>query len=79
LMLRTAQSLPQKGLSTLPFDAGRFPPTSPACYRATWQLAATRTGLTPASDDELTTKDHLQPVTSSLLSARRPEGNPQDY
>jgi hypothetical protein len=33
-------------------------------------LAATRTGLTPASDDELTTKDHLHQVSSSLLGAR---------
>jgi integrase len=41
-------------LSTLGFDAGRFPPTPPACYRATWQLP--RTGLTSTSDDELTAK-----------------------
>jgi hypothetical protein len=26
------------GLLTLGFDAGRFPPTPPACYRASWQL-----------------------------------------
>jgi hypothetical protein len=39
-------------------------------------LAATRTGLTPASDDELTTKDHLQPATSSLLGARKTEAKP---
>ncbi len=37
-MLRTAQSLPPTGLLTLGFDAGRFPPTPPACYRASWQL-----------------------------------------
>jgi len=37
-MLRTAQSLPLKGLSTLGFDAGRFPPTPPVCYQASWQL-----------------------------------------
>jgi hypothetical protein len=42
-------------------------------------LAATRTGLTPASDDELTTKDHLQPVTSSLLGARIIEANKIGY
>jgi hypothetical protein len=37
-------------------------------------LAATRTGLAPAGDDELTTKDHLQgKVTSSLLGARKIE------
>jgi hypothetical protein len=38
LTLRTARSLPPKGLSTLGFDAGRFPPAPPACYRASWQL-----------------------------------------
>jgi hypothetical protein len=37
-MLRAGQSLPPKGLSTLRFDAGRFPPTPAACYRASWQL-----------------------------------------
>ena len=37
-MLRTVQSLPLAGLSTLRFDAGRFPPTPTACYRASWQL-----------------------------------------
>jgi hypothetical protein len=34
LTLRTARLLPLTGLSTLGFDAGRFPPTPPACYRA---------------------------------------------
>ena len=34
LTLRTAQSLPHYGLLTLHFDAGRFPPTPAACYRA---------------------------------------------
>jgi hypothetical protein len=37
-MLRTAQLLPLKGLLTLHFDAGRFPPTPAACYRAPWRL-----------------------------------------
>ena len=37
-MLRAGQSLPPKALSTLRFDAGRFPPTPAACYRASWQL-----------------------------------------
>lgn len=37
-MLRTAALLPLAGLSTLGFDAGRFPPTPPVCYRASWQL-----------------------------------------
>src|SRR4029453_3427142 len=29
---------PPLGLLTLRFDAGRFPPTPAACYRASWQL-----------------------------------------
>jgi hypothetical protein len=37
-MLRTAQSLPPTGLSTLGFDPTRFPAEPPACYRASWQL-----------------------------------------
>jgi hypothetical protein len=37
-MLRTVSSLPLAGPLTLGFDAGRFPPTPPACYRASWQL-----------------------------------------
>jgi len=37
-MLRAGQLLPPKGHSTLGFDTGRFPPTPPACYRASWQL-----------------------------------------
>jgi hypothetical protein len=37
-MLRTAWSLPLHRLWTLRFDAGRFPPTPAACYRAPWRL-----------------------------------------
>src|SRR6266540_4927021 len=37
-MLRAGQSLPPTGLSTLRFDAGRFPPTPAACYWPSWQL-----------------------------------------
>jgi hypothetical protein len=37
-MLRTAQSLPPKGLLTLGFDPARFQTKPPACYRASWQL-----------------------------------------
>ena len=49
-MLRTVQSLPLEGLLTLHFDAGRFPD---AGSLLPGPLAATRTGLTPAGDDEL--------------------------
>jgi hypothetical protein len=34
VMLRTAQSLPLKGLSTLGFDPIRFQTKPPVCYRA---------------------------------------------
>ena len=44
-----------------PHEAARLLPVLPT---------ATRTGLTPASDDELTTRDHLHEVTSGLLVAR---------
>jgi len=37
-MLRTAQSLPPTGLSTLGFDPARYQTEPPACYRAPWQL-----------------------------------------
>ena len=37
-MLRTGRLLPPPWLSTLRFDAGRFPPTPAACYRAPWRL-----------------------------------------
>ena len=35
-MLRTAELLPPKGLSTLGFDPTRFQTEPPACYRASW-------------------------------------------
>ncbi len=38
MTLRTGRLLPPKGPSTLGFDAGRFPPTPPACYPAPWRL-----------------------------------------
>jgi hypothetical protein len=37
-MLRTVQSLPFTGLSTLGFDPARFQTEPPVCYRASWQL-----------------------------------------
>src|SRR5215210_9381869 len=60
-MLRTAQSLPQEWA----FDTGLRPRPLPdeAASLLPGPLAATRTGLTPASDDELTTQD--QPPTRS--------------
>jgi hypothetical protein len=69
-MLRTASSLPLAGLLTLGSDPARFPAEPPACYRV---LAATRTGPSPAGDDELTNSKIRCYVTASppaLLGAR---------
>src|SRR3954454_8414680 len=68
-MLRTVQSLPP----CRAFDTGLRPDPFPdrAASLLPGLLAATRTGLPPASDDELTTAD--QPPTRStscLLGAR---------
>jgi hypothetical protein len=60
-MLRTAQSLPLKGLSTLSFDAGRFPPTLPACYRAIWQL--------PGPDSHRQATTSLRPKTTYMVTS----------
>ena len=38
VMLRTASSLPPKGLLTPGSGPARFPTGPPACYRASWQL-----------------------------------------
>jgi integrase len=77
-MLRTASSLPLTGPSTLGFDPARFQTKPPVCYRA--HLAATRTGLPPASNDELTNTDpplrHGDPPV--LLGARVIEVKPSD-
>jgi hypothetical protein len=72
-MLRTAQSLPLQGLLTLGFDAGRFPPTPPACYRASWQLPGPDSHRQATTS--LSTTDHLSTMTSCLLVARKIEVN----
>jgi hypothetical protein len=61
-MLRTAHLHPlDTGPWTLGFDPGPLPDQAVSLLPRL--LAATRTGLTPASDDELEQKDH--PVTST--------------
>ena len=60
-MLRAGRSLPAKGLSTLRFNAGRFPPTLAACYRASWQLP--RPDFHRLADTSLRV-DHLNNITS---------------
>ncbi len=60
-MLRAGRSLPAKGLSTLRFNAGRFPPTLAACYRASWQLPGP--DFHRLADTDLRV-DHLNETTS---------------
>jgi hypothetical protein len=72
-MLRTAQSLPHQGLSTLGFDPTRFQTRPPACYRASWQLPG------PDSHRQATTSlrpkiDYTSPPPG-LLDARKTEAN----
>ena len=66
-MLRTVQSLPQEWA----FDTGLRPRPFPdeAASLLPGPLAATRTGLTPASDDELTTQDQPPTRPTSCLWA----------
>jgi hypothetical protein len=60
-MLRTAQSLPLEGLSTLGFDPTRFQTGPPACYRASWQLPG------PDSNRQATTS-----LRQKITYTRRP-------
>lgn len=60
---------------TRAFDAGlrrrAFPPDAASLLPG--PLAATRTGLTPAGDDEADKTDHPNTMTSHLLGARKRE------
>ena len=72
-MLRTASSLPPKGASDAGLRPGPFPDRAASLLPGL--LAATRTGLPPAGDDELTNSKihHDGYVTASppvLLGAR---------
>ena len=64
---------PPKGLLTLGSDAGRFPPTPPACYRASWQLP--RTGLAPAGGHELAIEGSATTSTSPPIYWTHSRGN----
>ena len=71
-MLRTASSLPLAGLLTLGSDPARFQTETASLLPGL--LAATRTGLSPAGDDELTNSKIRCYVTASppaLLGARK--------
>src|SRR5712691_2086240 len=62
-MLRTAQSLPLQGLSTLGSDPARYQTEPPACYRASWQLPGRDShpqATTSLCSDQVTSIDHLQ-------------------
>ena len=61
-MLRTASSLPHTGLLTLGSDPATFP--GEAASLLPGLLAATRTGLPPAGDDELTNAKKHHGTTS---------------
>ena len=61
-MLRTASSLPLAGLLTLGSGPARFPGRAASLLPGL--LAATRTGLPPAGDDELTNSKIHHGVTS---------------
>ena len=72
-MLRTAQLLLPEELSTLGFDAGRFPPTPPACYRASWQLPGP--DLHRQATMSLSLSGLLYGITSNCLDARNSEAS----
>ena len=66
-----ASSLPPTGLLTLGSGAGRFPPDAASLLPGL--LAATRTGLSPAGDDELTNSKigcYVTALPPALLGAR---------
>src|SRR3954452_15351877 len=64
---------PPEGLLTLGFDAGRFPPTPPACYRASWQLPGPDSHRQATTS--LSTTDHLSTMTSCPLGARNAQAS----
>jgi hypothetical protein len=68
-MLRTVRLLPPTGHSTLGFDAGRFPPTPPACYRASWQLPGPDFHRQATASLRLMINPYIR-STSSLLGAQ---------
>ena len=73
---------PPIGLLTLGFDAGRFPPTPPVCYRASWQLPGPdlhRQAMTSLrSKDQLQHQPHLRSTgrTAEKLEVKVPAAKP---
>src|SRR4051812_38038347 len=70
-MLRTVQSLPLAGLSTLGFDPARFQTEPPVCYRASWQLPGPdfHRLATTSTNTKITSSRHEAPPV--LLGARK--------
>jgi len=67
-MLRTAQLLLPKELSTLGFDPARFQTEPPACYRASWQLPGP--DFHRQATTSLSLSGQLNGITSNCLGAR---------
>src|SRR3954452_10511273 len=68
-MLRTVQSLPLAGLSTLGFDPTRFQTEPPVCYRASWQLPGPdfHRQATTSTNTTITPSPHEVTPCSALL------------
>src|SRR3954454_4056408 len=75
-MLRTVQSLPLAGLSTLGFDPTRFQTEPPVCYRASWQLPGPdfHRQATTRTNTKITPSRHE--VTSGSAGRTRERGYP---
>src|SRR5437764_4996234 len=72
-MLRTASSLPPKGLLTLGSGPARFQTRPPACYRASWQLPGPdfHRQATTSLRTRRNTTDYLTVLPPVLLGARK--------
>jgi hypothetical protein len=75
-MLRTAQSLPLTGPSTLGFAPTRFQTEPPACYRASWQLP--RPDFHRQATTSLRLKVNYTSSPPSLLGAQKTEAKEHD-
>src|SRR6266852_7285528 len=74
-MLRTAQSLPPSGLSTLGSDPARYQTEPPACYRASWQLPGRDShplATTSLCSDQVTPSTTSESLGTRRVGGRRP-------
>src|SRR3954471_8272749 len=70
-MLRTVQSLPLAGLSTLGFDPARFHTEPPVCYRASWQLPGPDSHRQATTSTNTKITRHITRSPPVLLGARK--------